>query len=78
VPAYDVDHEVIALLNRFEVNQNLVINMIEVVDVVDWLGGSVPSVFMAWSSPSRQQGWAAPQIGGTRAKTQVRALIILG
>jgi hypothetical protein len=38
-PAYDVDHEVIVVLNRFKVDQNLVINMIGPVDSADWLGG---------------------------------------
>jgi hypothetical protein len=27
-PDYDVDHEIFAFLNRFNVNQNLVINMV--------------------------------------------------
>jgi hypothetical protein len=27
-PGYDVDHEVFVRLNRFKVNQNLVINMV--------------------------------------------------
>jgi hypothetical protein len=31
-PVYDVDHEVFARLNRFEVSQNLVINMVLGVD----------------------------------------------
>jgi len=38
-PAYDVDHEVFALLDRFNWGQNLVINMIGREVVPGWPGG---------------------------------------
>jgi hypothetical protein len=78
-PASDVDHGVLARLNRFKVNQNLVINMIWVMDAADWLGRSVTARVMVWSVSWRRYGWAATRIGeaGTE-KAQIRGLIILG
>jgi len=37
--AYDVDHEVFVVLDRFKACQNLVINMIRAWTVPGWLGG---------------------------------------
>ena len=48
-PAYDVDHEVFVVLDRFKADQNLVINMIGAWTVHHgWVVG-LPSVFTAWS-----------------------------
>src|SRR5262249_57931506 len=72
---YDVDHEVIAPLNRFKASQNLVINTI-----VAWtartdrvVGNRAVFVVPWWHSRG-----VVPRVDGTRAeKTQVTALIIL-
>jgi hypothetical protein len=75
-PAYDVDHEVFAVLDRFKVDQNLVINMIGAWTVPGWVGDNL---LCSWSDRPLAASRRGRHCGAAKRaeKVRVRALIIL-
>jgi hypothetical protein len=61
---YDVDHEVFARLNRFKVNQNVVINMVWAWTLRTGWGVSHCACHGSGRVSWRHYGWAPTRIGG--------------